>query len=188
MPCPQHSSTNGRTGAASVADCVCLPGFELVNTSPLTCSACTTGRFKEQHDIFPCEPCPAGTIANVLVAATTCVDCVNGELCDGGTAYPKVCPAGSQCPTPAFEEPCREGFVCTNRTQKASVKCNVDGCVCSPTANNHVFPTLTRFCAGIASRGVPPRIAYHVRRTAPPISAPVPPLWPTASATLDTNS
>lgn len=38
--CPPHSSTGGRTGAVSVTDCMCHPGYELTSTQPLECAAC----------------------------------------------------------------------------------------------------------------------------------------------------
>lgn len=79
-----------------------------------------------QRGAIPCKECAAGTATQRFDGAESCVPCNDGELCEAGTTEPILCPAGSICPSPAYEEPCREGFVCANATFKLSIKCAVN--------------------------------------------------------------
>lgn len=52
----QANSTTVSIGSSSPFDCLCLPGFTLLNTE---CTQCSTGTYKNESGNFPCSVCPA---------------------------------------------------------------------------------------------------------------------------------
>ena len=74
-------------GAASVADCICAPGYL---TNGADCEQCPAGYYQDDKGAGACKPCPPGTYSPPGTPAL--VDCLP---CNPQTVAPRECTA--QC-------------------------------------------------------------------------------------------
>ncbi|KJE94762.1 hypothetical protein, variant [Capsaspora owczarzaki ATCC 30864] len=121
--CPGSSSTLGVSGATSVAQCVCAPGYRwdgaLSVCSPCEMgsrcvngiqTACTAGTYQPNTTRSTCEPCPAGSIST-SPGAVMCTGC-------GSSQYQPL-PGKTSCQS------------CPQRSSHSSThETSVSACVC----------------------------------------------------------
>ena len=81
--CPTNSLA--QPGASSVADCLCLPGFELSNGT--SCQACPQGFYSTHSSNAPCVACPKGstTAGSGATQLTACGE--SAGLCLSGYGW-----------------------------------------------------------------------------------------------------
>jgi len=73
LQCPNHTSSPD--GTASIAGCICNPGFTGVDV----CVECVAGSYKPENGSSPCTLCPHGTYStqSQQVSISTCLQCPN---------------------------------------------------------------------------------------------------------------
>lgn len=83
--CPSNSLA--QAGAASVNDCLCMPGFERNTNATLFCEPCKRGFYSTHASLTPCAACPRGS-TTASTGATRLAACgETPDLCRPGYTW-----------------------------------------------------------------------------------------------------
>jgi hypothetical protein len=100
-PCPAHSVSPAKTGAAS--NCTCVAGFTGPDGGP--CLACPAGTYKQLLGSGACTECPAGSYSGAVGSdsSATCVQCGVGKWSlVSGASSAATCLGGEACSAGKF--------------------------------------------------------------------------------------
>ena len=111
-----------------------LPG-EASDTSYLSCTPCTAGRYKEAGNVVgvesPCAWCPAGSTS--AAGATACSSCADGQhTTEEGASRCLPCPAGTIFRTTSVCDPCTVGHFGATQAATACTSCPLGSTTLSP--------------------------------------------------------
>lgn len=124
VACPPGSRS--QVGAASEAECACLPGFVPGAPGAELCSACAAGTAKATTGAGVCTQCPANTFAEG--GAAECTPCPALTVADAGAGALAACVAapGGFGPAGMAAQPCAPGTHQPLRAQDSCLACPVD--------------------------------------------------------------
>lgn len=117
FPCPANSTT-ASIASSSPMDCLCLPGFTLLNGEPRECAQCSANTYKNESSNIPCSACPLNSQSASGSKSMLNCECTSGHkrihLGSNTIECHLECPAGFEegyedvynCPADALTTQC----------------------------------------------------------------------------------